>query len=658
MKYECSDGFKPLLKKEDIRKLLEGKIPSDILDLILIQSVATEQLIAILEVKGSDEVARLLRLTKERQEKIRRDLESQNGSPASSEAQEQSPGASPEDTKPGETKPDPQKDKKKRDKKKKEHHKRKGHGRHGAEDFKNARQNFFPIGGGLCSGGACPCGQGKLYSVAPGKTFRYEAAPLLETQLYATEKLRCNCCSNTFAAHLPAKVTEEQPLSRATPEAAATSVLARYGLGLPDLRLETLQEYQGHVLPNSTQWDISLEAFLRLRPFFNSLLTLAANAVSVRCDDAHANVISLKRQINTEIELALQAGIDPKNVRCGIHNTWVVASLLDGNEIHLALTGREHQGEICYEILLQRTVTEPLVLTTDAAAKASTLAPFPELNSLGFVPVRNAKKQLQTPAQIAATVLPVISSFCLQHLRLHFQEVEKNHPKAVAHVLEHIGAVFAHERQAKEMGLSPSERLAYHQTHSQPVMDALHQWLKEQFSQKIVEPNSDLGKAIAYALNQWTGFTEFLRSENIPLDTNACERNVYFTILHRNNSLHYQSANGATVGDAFMGLAATCRACDVNPLHYQTALLSFASDANNSPEKWLPWNYTERYSEVQAARDLEWAHIDALRAEQGYRQCVRTRSADDDPPESPASSRFRKRINLTPLRESAANLRQ
>jgi transposase len=663
MEYECSDGSKPTLKKDDIRKLLEGKIPADLLHQILIQSVATEQLLAILEAKGGDEVIRLLRLTKERQEKIRKDLESQNRNSPAGETPEGASSGKPEDAKPENGKPlAPMpgliKDKKKREKKKKEHHKRKGHGRHGADDFKNARQILLPLGGNLCVGGTCPCGHGKLYSVAPGKTFRYEAAPLLETRLYATEKLRCNGCSNTFSAHLPAKVTEVQPLSRATPEAAATSVLARYGLGLPDSRLETLQEYQGHPLPNSTQWDIALETFLRLRPFFDSLLTRAANAVSLRCDDAHANVVSLKKQINTEIELALSAGLDPKNVRSGVHNTWVVASLEDGNELHLALTGREHQGEVCYELLLERTESQPVVLTTDAAAKASTLAPFPGPNEHGFIAVRGSKQNQQQKSQPAPPALAITRSFCLQHLRLHFQEVEKNHPQAVAHVLEHVGAVFAHERQAKEMALSASERLEYHQNHSQPVMNALYQWFQAQFTQKIVEPNSDLGKAISYALNQWTGFTEFLRSENIPLDTNACERDVYFTILHRNNSLHYQTANGATVGDAFMGLAATCRAHNTNPLSYLSALLSFASDANNSPEKWLPWNYTVRYLEVNSARDLEWQRIDELRAEQGYRQCVRTRSVtEDNPPEPPPSHRFRKRIDLKHQPESAATLR-
>lgn len=658
MNYQCTGLPNRLLSEAEIIPLLKGGIPPHLLQLILAQAVATEELVAILEQEGEAEVLKALRLCQTNQAKIR---ERESAQAEEQAATNSAPDPVSEKTHPTDAQSEDKKDKKKDKKKKKatsEKNKGKGHGRMGAEDFKNARPNFFPIGGGLCSGGTCPCGQGKLYPIEPGKTFRYEARPLLETVRYATQKLRCNCCTGVFAAHLPAEVTEQQPLSRATPEAAATSLLTRYGMGFPDLRLETLQQDQGHPLPNSTQWDISLEAFLRLRPFFDFLLTLAANAVSIRSDDAHANVITLKKEINEEIERAVQAGIDPKNVRSGINNTWVVASLLDGNEIHLALTGREHQGETCYELLRQRTNEEPLILTTDAAAKASVLAPFPELNSLGYTPVRGTKSGEKNEfSSTPLSVVSVIGSFCLQHLRLRFEEVEKNHPEAVAFVLEQIGLVFAHDRQVKEMELSASERLAFHQCHSKPVMDALHVWFQEQFSQKIVEPNSDLGKSMSYALNQWRGLTEFLRTENIHLDTNACERDVYFTILYRNNSLHYQTANGATVGDAFMGLFATCRAINTNPLNYLGALIAFAPDANRSPDKWLPWNYQERSLEVKAARDAEWAEIDARRVEQGYRQCVRTLS-DDDPEQAPPPHRFPKTVTLKPKRTQPPPLQQ
>jgi hypothetical protein len=42
-------------------------------------------------------------------------------------------------------------------------------------------------------------------------------------------------------------------------------------------------------------------------------------------------------------------------------------------------------------------------------------------------------------------------------------------------------------------------------------MDTLHAWLEAQFAQRKTEPNSGLGKAIAYLLRHWKGLTLFLR---------------------------------------------------------------------------------------------------------------------------------------------------
>jgi len=66
------------------------------------------------------------------------------------------------------------------------------------------------------------------------------------------------------------------------------------------------------------------------------------------------------------------------------------------------------------------------------------------------------------------------------------------------------------------------ERLTFHQSNSTPVMDDLHQWLKNQFAEHKTEPNSGLGKAISYLLRHWPELTLFLRQAGAPLDNNIC----------------------------------------------------------------------------------------------------------------------------------------
>jgi transposase len=118
--------------------------------------------------------------------------------------------------------------------------------------------------------------------------------------------------------------------------------------------------------------------------------------------------------------------------------------------------------------------------------------------------------------------------------------------------------VYRHDAEAEAGGLTPEERLGFHQKHSQPVMDALHAWFLAQFEEKRVEPNSGLGEAITYCLKRWDRLTLFLREPGAPLDSNIVERALKKCILHRKNSLFYKTENGAEVGDLFMSLIHTC----------------------------------------------------------------------------------------------------
>jgi len=44
---------------------------------------------------------------------------------------------------------------------------------------------------------------------------------------------------------------------------------------------------------------------------------------------------------------------------------------------------------------------------------------------------------------------------------------------------------------------------------SRPIMEALKRWLDQQLAERLVEPNSSLGKAIAYMQGHWETLTRF-----------------------------------------------------------------------------------------------------------------------------------------------------
>jgi hypothetical protein len=145
--------------------------------------------------------------------------------------------------------------------------------------------------------------------------------------------------------------------------------------------------------------------------------------------------------------------------------------------------------------------------------------------------------------------------------------------------------------EAATEGMSPPERLAFHQEHSKPIMDDLERWLQEQVREKRVEPNSGLGQAIAYSLKHWKSLTLFLREPGVPLDNNLAERSLKRAIMHRKNSMFYKTQKGARVGDLYMSLIHSAELNKVNPFDYLVALLRNHAFVEENPEEWLPWNY-------------------------------------------------------------------
>jgi hypothetical protein len=182
-------------------------------------------------------------------------------------------------------------------------------------------------------------------------------------------------------------------------------------------------------------------------------------------------------------------------------------------------------------------------------------------------------------------------------------EVTPNFPAECRYVLETLRDIYHHDAQARQAGLSPAARLAWHQAHSGPLMERLHTWLTEQLTEHRVEPNSGLGQAIAYLVNHWTPLTLFLRQPGAPLDNNVVERALKKAIVHRKNALFYKTANGAQVGDLFMSLIHTCELEGVNAFEYLVALQRHADALKETPGAWLPWTYRDTLQQLGAAID-------------------------------------------------------
>jgi len=392
----------------------------------------------------------------------------------------------------------------------------------------------------------------------------------LQATVYELERLRCNLCGVLFEAEAPEGVGEK----KYDESAAAMIGLLKYGSGFPFYRLAGLEENLGIPLPPATQWGIVKEMAEVIRPAFEELIRQAAQGEVLYNDDTAMKILALARASPRNVEVDEEAS-DPR-LRTGQFTSGIV-STRQGQQIALFFTGRRHAGENLAQVLARRT--------------AGLTAPIQMCDALS----RNLPK---LPRK-----LEIIVGYCLAHSRRRFVNVVPSFPEECRYVLETLGEVYGYDAQAQEQGLSPEERLRFHQEHSEPVMERLRAWLRAQFEEKRVEPNSGLGTAITYLLKHWTRLTLFLRQPGAPLDNNICERALKKAIRHRKNSLFYKTENGAGVGDLFMSLIHTSELNDANPFDYLTELQKHSAEMTKNPAAWMPWNYHETLQHASTNAD-------------------------------------------------------
>jgi transposase len=429
-----------------------------------------------------------------------------------------------------------------------EKRKTKGHGRNGATDYTGGNKVQVSHRS-LKQGDSCPeCDKGTLYKWSPGSIVRIRGQAPLNATVYEIEKLRCNLCSKLFTAKAPAGVGVEKYDARS----ASMIALLKYGSGLPFNRLERLQGNLGIPLPASTQWEIVENLSRTIEPVYGELIRQAAQGEVLHNDDTTMRVLELMRQGSRSSD-----GSDRK----GVFTSGIVSKIKE-HRIALFFTGHKHAGENLVELLKRR------------CSKLGT--PIQMCDALS----RNMPDELRT-----------IVANCLAHGRRKFVYVAANFPEQCLHVLNILKQVYKNDDVARNERMSAEQQLGFHKAMSGPLMADLKTWLAKQIDDRLVEPNSGLGEAIAYMRNHWDELTLFLRQPGAPLDNNVCERALKKAILHRKNAYYFKTENGARVGDLFMTLIHTCELNTVNPFDYLTELHNHSARIRSIPELWMPWNY-------------------------------------------------------------------
>ena len=446
----------------------------------------------------------------------------------------------------------------------KEKPKIKGHGRIGADAYTDARvevvshENLKPKD-------SCPlplCA-GKLYDIDPGVMIRIRGQPPAKIVRYEAQKLRCNLCGVIFTAALPNGIGAE----KYDAYFKAHLAVEKYFVAVPFYRQEQYLDMLNFPLPDATQFELVESVADCVYPVIGVLEMLSANGKLIHNDDTRVKILEVMKDNKN----------NPDKKRTGMFTTCIYAET-GANIIALYYSDVKHSGENTGAILKKRNNDLPPIMQMCDALSANAVGEFKRI---------------------------LIN--CLTHGRRKFTDIEDFFPEECGFVIEKIGLIYKHDKEAKEKNMSAIQRQLYHKAYSAPVMQELKTWMQRQIDEHLTEPNGGLGKAIAYMQTHWEKLTRFLTVPGAPLDNNIVERFLKLSIRCRKNSLFYKTLHGAAIGNILTSLIATCRLEKQNPVEYLTALQKNKSQVFKTPKNWLPWNYKSTIEAMHPLVELKAA---------------------------------------------------
>ncbi|WP_353642849.1 IS66 family transposase [Mesorhizobium sp. WSM2239] len=190
---------------------------------------------------------------------------------------------------------------------------------------------------------------------------------------------------------------------------------------------------------------------------------------------------------------------------------------------------------------------------------------------------------------------------CMAYSRRRFVDALKARKKGGGppeQALRFFEQLYRVERQARNEKPDKGETQAgcirrFRQQHSVPILNALKLWL-DQIAPKVL-PDSKLGDAVSYTLNQWDYLTRYTGDGSMPIDNNLLERDIRIFATGRKSWLFSDTVDGARASAIVYSLVLTCRACGVEPLAWLRHVLAELPQRpqNAAIDDLLPFNFAK-----------------------------------------------------------------
>ncbi len=184
---------------------------------------------------------------------------------------------------------------------------------------------------------------------------------------------------------------------------------------------------------------------------------------------------------------------------------------------------------------------------------------------------------------------------CWAHARRYFHKALDSDQGRMGPALFLIAHLYRVEEQARP--LTSPQRLELRQLQSRPILDKLHDYLLE--IQVEVLPKSSEGRAVRYALKNWTALTRYCEDGDLEIDNNATERAIRGIAVGRNNWLFFGSDQGGHTAAVLRSLVASCQRVGVDPFAWLKDVLGrIGEHPITRLAELLPHNWTRAQASI------------------------------------------------------------
>jgi len=207
----------------------------------------------------------------------------------------------------------------------------------------------------------------------------------------------------------------------------------------------------------------------------------------------------------------------------------------------------------------------------------------------------NFRGTIQTDAyevydSLKKVVADLVRIGCAAHSRRKFHRALKDGDRQAIWFIGQFRQLYRLEREAKS--LTPDQRHQLRQQQAAPIWALLME--RAQALQPQLLPQSSLGKAVSYLINEYTALIGYLQSGRYEIDNNLVENSIRVPAVGRRRWLFIGHPDAGWRSAVIYSLIVSCRRRGINPQEYLTDVLRRLPAMNITqigqllPSRWKP----------------------------------------------------------------------